>query len=80
MVFIYLGWFVKGTFPSSKNKCKLFEDLYCIFKELEVCILILPYSSKIKHPFFAHNAGQAHYNVGQNHHNSGKGCLFSEGA
>nr|CAG8651698.1 15474_t:CDS:2 [Entrophospora candida] len=33
---IYLfGLVDKGTLPSSKNECGLFEDLYCIFKELE---------------------------------------------
>nr|CAG8586898.1 8261_t:CDS:2 [Entrophospora candida] len=33
---IYLfGLVDKGTLPSSENECGLFEDLYCIFKELE---------------------------------------------
>jgi len=49
-------------------------------KEILNAIFDLPYSSEIKHPIFARNAGQACHNTGQNHNNSGKGCLFSGGA
>jgi len=41
---IYLfGLVDKGILPSSENECGLFEDLYCIFKELEVCIILYLY-------------------------------------
>src|SRR5437868_9659448 len=38
-----------------------------LVKKLKNCI---PYSSEIKQPFFARNAGQAYYNLGKNNYNS----------
>ena len=36
----------------------------------------LPYTSEIKHPFFALNVGQSPHNSGQNRYNSGQGAYF----